>query len=210
VVPLDATDALCRFARERGLKVHLDGARLFNAAIALGVPAARLVRDVDSVTFCLTKGLACPAGSLVAGSQAFIAEARVCRQALGGGMRQAGCFAAAGIVALDRMIERLAEDHEHARLLARSLAGLGLPVDPDRIDSNMVFFEVPEALGAASEFVNRVRAAGVLINPPKGRRVRLVTHYGIGALEVQEAVRRIGGCVKGLERAVPSSRGGLS
>jgi threonine aldolase len=197
VVPVEAIDSLCTFAHEHGLKVHMDGARLFNAEVALGIPAARIVEGVDTVTFCLSKGLACPAGAIVAGDADFVAEARVCRQTVGGGMRQAGIFAAAGIVALDCMIERLAEDHENARLLRDILVEADLPVTVEAAESNMVYIEVPETAISARTFVERVRQAGVLVNPPKGRRVRMVTHYGIDRDDVREAAARIIRCLNG-------------
>jgi threonine aldolase len=195
VVSVAAIDSLCAFANKHGLKVHMDGARLFNAEVALGVPAARIVRDVDTVTFCLSKGLACPAGAIVAGNADFVAAARLCRQAVGGGMRQAGIFAAAGIVALDCMVERLAEDHENARLLGNMLIEAGLPVTVQAAETNMVYLEVPESVMSARTFVERIRQVGVLVNLPKGRRVRMVTHYGIDQDDVKEAAARIVRCL---------------
>lgn len=190
------TRALADKAHALGLQVHLDGARIFNASVALGVPAAALAAPADSVTVCLTKGLACPVGALVLGSAAFVAEARRVRQAAGGGMRQAGVIAAAGIVALDTMVERLAEDHANARRLALLLAEAGLGVDPppEEVETNLVFAEVPEALMDAQAFVEGLRREGVLVNPPRGRRVRFVTHWGVTARQVEaagEAVRRV-------------------
>jgi len=200
VVSAEAIDSLCAFAHEHGLKVHVDGARLFNAEVALGVPAARIIEGADTVTFCLSKGLACPAGAIVAGDADFVAEARLCRQTVGGGMRQAGIFAAAGLVALDSMIERLAEDHENARLLAGILAEADLPVVVEAVDTNMVYLEVPESVMSARIFVERIKQAGVLVNPPKGKRVRMVTHYGINPDDVKEAADCIVGCLNGRVR----------
>jgi len=197
----DAVSALCSLARRRGLRTHVDGARIFNAAVALGVPASALVAEVDSVTFCLTKGLGCPTGSIVAGEAGFIAEARHKRQLVGGGMRQAGIWAAAGLVALDTMIDRLAEDHAHARLLAGLLADAGLPADPAEVATNMVFFEVPEAIMPADVFVRRLGEAGVVVNPPKGRRVRFVTHVDVDESDVREAARRVGSVMPSARRA---------
>lgn len=191
VVSASQIDDLCRTAQAEGLKVHLDGARLFNAAVALGVVAARLVDAVDSVTFCLTKGLGCPMGAVLAGTRAFIEEARHRRQMLGGGLRQAGIAAAAGLYALDHMIDRLAEDHANARRFALLLADAGLPIDPADVDSNMVFLDVPEDLMSAEAFVAELGSVGIVINPPKGHRVRFVTHHDIGAEDVAEAGRRI-------------------
>ena len=189
VVQAEAIKETCAFARAHGLKVHVDGARLFNAAVASGRPASELVCEIDSVTFCLTKGLGCPVGSMVAGDADFIEEARHKRQLVGGGMRQAGVWAAAGLVALDVMIERLSEDHEHARRLAELLADAGLPCNPEEVETNMVFFEVPENVMPAADFVARLSAGGVTINPPKGKRVRFVTHAEVDRKDVEQAAR---------------------
>ena len=139
VVPLDLHRQLCGVAREHGLAVHLDGARIFNAAIAAGVPVAAYTQEVDSVMFCLSKGLSCPLGSVLAGPREFIENADRTRKRIGGGMRQAGIIAAAGIVALEQMVDRLAEDHEHAQLLAAKINEIpGLSVDLSSVQSNMV------------------------------------------------------------------------
>ena len=196
VLPKQAMSDLCRFAREHGLRVHVDGARLFNAAVASGSPAAELVAEADSVTFCLTKGLGCPTGSIVAGDADFIEEARDKRQLVGGGMRQAGVWAAAGLVALDTMVERLAEDHRHAQILAKLLEEAGLPCDPREVETNMIFFEVPESLMPASTFVERLAGAGVTINPAKESRVRFVTHADVDETDIREAARVVYGMVK--------------
>jgi threonine aldolase len=185
------TEAICAAAHTSGLKVHLDGARIFNAAVALGVPAAALSRNVDSVTFCLTKGLGCPVGSLIAGPADFVARARRWRQVLGGGMRQAGVFAAAGLVALDNMIDRLAEDHANARRLAQILRGLGLTLTHDTVATNMVFVEAPRASADGDAFVSALRKAGVIVNPVKAGRIRFVTHADISTADVEEAGRRV-------------------
>jgi len=180
-------------AHQAGLRIHCDGARLFNAAVALGVRPAELAAPVDSLTFCLTKGLGCPFGSLVVGDVAFISTARHWRQRLGGGFRQIGVAAAAGLVALREMVPRLAEDHANARTLAEGLAGIGWPVDPSEVETNMVFVEIPGELGEAARFVERLATEqGVRANRPRGRRVRFVTHLGVEAHDIAEAVRRIG------------------
>lgn len=185
---VEQTRALCRTAHARGLRVHLDGARLFNAAVALAVPARALVEEVDSLTFCLSKGLACPAGSLVLGGREFVQAARHWRQMVGGGMRQGGVFAAAGLVALDRMVDRLAEDHAHAKRLARLIADAGLPADPADVETNMVFVEFPAGTAVdPGRFVADLHGRGVHVNPPRGRRVRFVTHYGVDAAGVEFA-----------------------
>jgi threonine aldolase len=170
------------------IAVHLDGARIFNASIALGEPVHQLAEHVGSLTFCLTKGLSCPVGSLVLGSREFIAEARRWRQVIGGGMRQAGCFAAAGLVGLDSMVERLADDHENARRLAEGLANVGLAVESDAIETNMVFVNIAGNALNAGGFVEALRRLGILVNPPKGGRIRFVTHYGITRVEVDRAI----------------------
>lgn len=195
VVSKQAMSKLCDFAHRHALKVHIDGARLFNAVVACGDSAAELVAEVDSVTFCLTKGLGCPAGSMVVGDADFIEEARHKRQLVGGGMRQAGVWAAAGLVALETMIDRLAEDHQHAQLLATLVAESGLPCNPQDVETNMVFFEVPEQLMPARIFVEQLSQAGVTINPPKGRRVRFVTHADVDETDIREAARAVQGIV---------------
>ena len=185
------TDAICAAAHANGLKVHLDGARIFNAAVALGVPAAALSRSLDSVTFCLTKGLGCPVGSLVAGPADFVTRARRWRQMLGGGMRQAGVFAAAGLVALDSMIDRLAEDHANARRLAQILHDLGLLLTHETVATNMVFVEASRATAVGDALVAALHKAGVIVNPVKADRIRFVTHADISAADIEEAGRRI-------------------
>ena len=170
------------------LPVHVDGARLFNAAVSLDVPVSRLTAFADSVTFCLSKGLGCPVGSILCGSREFIAEARRYRKMLGGGMRQAGVLAAAGIYALENMVERLAEDHQNARIAADGLAeitGIALAPPPQ---TNLVYFTVEGwDLGA---FVRRLAEEGVLCFD-EGGRIRWVTHFGIGRADVEEAVARL-------------------
>ncbi len=188
VLSAEETAEVARLAHSRSAAVHLDGARIFNAATALGVPAAELAAEVDSVTFCLSKGLSAPIGSLICGSADFVARARWERKALGGGMRQVGVIAAAGIVALETMVDRLAEDHEHARLLAEGLAQIpGVGLDPGSVHTNIVVFDVQD--GAA--FQSRLREAGVLTTAFGPTRVRMVTHYGISRGDVTEALERV-------------------
>jgi len=172
-----------------GLAVHLDGARIFNAAVALGVEPSLLARDADSVSFCLSKGLSAPVGSLVCGPAEFIRQARRQRKMLGGGMRQAGVLAAAGIVALETMVDRLAEDHANARRLAEGLACLpGILLDPARVVTNIVLFGLaPDTLSAA-EFVAGLAAHGVRMGAVGPRQVRAVTHYGIEAQDIEYAL----------------------
>jgi threonine aldolase len=162
------------------LKLHVDGARIFNSAVAQRVDPRVLVQDADSVQVCLTKGLCCPYGSLVVGKKDFIKEARYTRQMVGGGMRQAGIMAAAGIVALEKMIDRLEEDHENARLLAEGLRDMGFKIDMESVQTNMVFVNGAPGESTMEGWVAELRIRGYLMNTPsKTGRTRLVTHYGI-------------------------------
>ena len=173
---------------ERGLKLHIDGARIFNAAVALGVDVKELAAPADSITFCLSKGLSAPVGSVVCGSREFIEEAKRVRKVLGGGMRQAGVIAAAGIVALTQMVDRLAEDHANARRLAEGLAHIpGFEVELERIRTNIVYFDVVNGATAA-EVAERAKEAGVLVLALGPYRIRAVTHYGIEAHHIDEAL----------------------
>ncbi|MCS7222605.1 MAG: low-specificity L-threonine aldolase [Anaerolineae bacterium] len=177
--------AVGALARRYGLRVHVDGARLFNAAIALGVEARELVADADSVTFCLSKGLAAPVGSVVCGTRAFIAEARRARKVLGGGMRQAGVLAAAGIVALMEMVDRLAEDHANARRLAEGLADMeGISIEVDRVKTNILYFTVTNGMSAL-ELTRRLEAEGVRVLPTGPRQLRAVTNYHVTAEDIE-------------------------
>jgi len=168
-------------ARRRGLATHLDGARVFNAAVALGLPARALVEGFDSVSVCLSKGLGTPAGTVLFGDQDFIARAKRARKMLGGAMRQAGVLAAAGLYALEHNIERLAEDHANAERLAQGLGALGLPALQH---TNMVFVTPPAERVAG--LVEALRAQGVLVLP--GARMRLVTHLDVDARDIERAV----------------------
>src|SRR5438034_11203187 len=185
------TEALCAVAHQAGLKVHLDGARIFNAAVAQRVDVRELTGPVDSVMFCLSKGLSAPVGSMLAGSVDFIERARRMRKMVGGGMRQAGVLAAAGLCALTEMVDRLAEDHANARRLAEGLQGLsGIDVDIGRVETNMVFGEChPPA--TARHFIDRCRTAGVLLDQASAYRWRMVTHRGVTSEDVDYAVGAI-------------------
>ena len=177
------------FAREQGLVVHLDGARLFNAAVALGLDAREIARHADSVMFCLSKGLSAPVGSILAGEGAFVARARRVRKLVGGGMRQAGIIAAAGIVALDQMVERLAEDHANARLLAEGLASFAqIAIDLAMVQTDIVIFELRDERWSAESFVRALAEGGLLVGGMGAGRIRAVTHYGIDAGDVEEAL----------------------
>jgi threonine aldolase len=176
-------------ATRHGLAVHLDGARVFNAAVALGLPASQLACHVDSVSFCLSKGLSAPVGSLVCGTDEFVGRARRQRKLLGGGMRQAGVLAAAGIVALETMVDRLAEDHTNARRLAEGLARLpGIVLDPARIQTNIVIFDLAPGAPSAAELLTVLAKEGVKMGSVSARRVRAVTHYGVEAEHVELAL----------------------
>jgi threonine aldolase len=167
----------------------LDGARLFNAAVALGVPAAQIAKPFEVVNFCFSKGLGAPVGSIVCGSAAFIQEAKRTRRMLGGGMRQAGVLAAAALVALNEMVDRLAEDHAHACLLADGLANIrGICIDPARVQTNIVIFEVDPATGwDAARLQHALAARGVLLSL-SGARLRAVTHYHITRADIMHAL----------------------
>jgi threonine aldolase len=194
VVPLDDMVALRRLADAHEVPIHIDGARIFNAAVALGVPARAIAQYGDSVMFCVSKGLAAPVGSLLVGGLEFIEAARHNRQMVGGGMRQAGIIAAAGLYALDHNVERLAEDHENAGRLADAIREVdGLRVDRESVQMNIFYVEVVSDQLSAQEFAALLRERGVLVNSPApGRRtVRFATHYGIDASDIDEAIARI-------------------
>jgi len=187
VLPLAYTTSVAQMAREAGVRVHMDGARVFNAAVALGVPPATVAQGADSVQFCLSKGLAAPVGSLICGSAAFIKEARRWRQAVGGAMRQAGVIAAAGIVGLERMVDRLAEDHENAQILADGLANIpGLSVDPKAVQTNIVLMRPTAA--DAGDYQRRLADLGVLVSNYWGGLLRAVTHHGIEREDIDAAL----------------------
>jgi threonine aldolase len=188
-VPVAHMEQVAGLARRRDLPLHLDGARIFNAALALETSAANIAARADSVSFCLSKGLACPVGSLLCGSREFIARAHRARKVLGGGMRQAGIIAAAGIVALTAMIDRLAEDHMNARALAQGLALIaGINVRSAARRTNMVFFELDGDAAAARRFLAALRERAVLIGAREGNGFRAVTHYGITRADIDRAV----------------------
>ena len=193
--PLSGAREILELAHSRGIPVHLDGARILNASVATGIPPDELVRGFDSVMFCLSKGLGCPVGSLLCGSREFIAAARRVRKALGGGMRQTGILAAAGLYALEHHVERLAEDHENARLLAEGLSGIpGLSVWP--VETNIVVFEIVEG-PTAQELCARLKERGVLASPAAAgtdpKRIRMVTHLGISREDVLRTVDLVAG-----------------
>ncbi len=183
---------ICENARELGIPVHIDGARIFNAAAASKTTVAQLTRDADSVQFCLSKGLGAPVGSVLVGGRTFINEARLWRKRLGGGMRQAGVIAAAGLLALERSPERLHEDHEKARALAFALAELpGISVDPESVVTNIVIFNVAATGRPADEICRELRSEGVLASG-FDHSIRMVAHRDVSADEVLMAARTLG------------------
>ncbi len=187
--PLEEIDTICGHAHERGIKVHMDGARIFNAAAASGISAARIASTLDTVMFCLSKGLGAPVGSMLVGSEEAIARGRVHRKSLGGGMRQAGVLAAAGLIALEEMPARLGEDHVNARLIAEGLAGLpGVTIDPAKVVTNIVIFDIA---GPVGEFVAAAKLRGVLLSGVGGTRIRAVTHYDVSRQACQHALEVI-------------------
>ena len=188
VWPLDALKAASEEAHRQGLRVHLDGARVFNAAVALGIDASTIADCADTVTFCLSKGLSCPIGSIFCGSEESVGQARRWRKRLGGGMRQVGVLAGAGLVALDTMVDRLAEDHANARTLAEGLAELpGVRCDLSRVQTNLVYFDLDRM--TAPEFVEACRKRGLLSDWAGTTRMRFVTHYGVDAADVQSTLK---------------------
>jgi threonine aldolase len=189
VLPVAYMEAACALAHRRGLAVHLDGARVFNAAVALGVDVQELVAGCDSVSFCLSKGLGAPVGSVIASSQAFIHEARRARKVLGGAMRQSGVIAAAGIVALTEMVDRLADDHANARRLAEGIAGLpGIALDPAAVQTNIVIFTMDRPDLTPQQLAAQLHAHGVWLLPMGGQRLRAVTNYHVTVQEVERAI----------------------
>lgn len=188
---LDYLARVRALADARGLPVYLDSARLFNAAVALGVEAREIAQHVDALMFCLSKSLSCPVGSMICGPADFIATVHRYRKMLGGQMRQSGVVAAAGLVALEHMIDRLAEDHANARLLAQELRGLpGFEIKPEEPQTNMVFFRMADSAVSQDVFAEALQRVGVLVLP-MGAWLRAVTHYGISANDVRVAARAI-------------------
>jgi threonine aldolase len=189
VWPLARLREVAEAARRANLRTHMDGARLMNAVVASDVPAHEQTRGYDSVTFCLTKGLGCPVGALVAGDREFGKEARRYKHLFGGAMRQAGIIAAAGLYALDHNIERLAEDHANAKILARGLAEIpGIRIDVSHVESNLVFFDVTGLGMTAPDVVKCLAGAGVRMGASSKTRVRAVTHLDVSRADVERAV----------------------
>jgi threonine aldolase len=188
VLSLGYLQALAEIGRENGVPIHMDGARIFNAAAAIDTPVEEIARHADTIQFCLTKGLAAPVGSLVVGSSAFIQRARASRKIVGGAMRQAGVIAAAGIVALTTMVDRLPEDHRRARNLAEGLAAIdGITIDLQAVQSNIVIFKTEPAIEHAA-FIDAMKQHGVLVSNYGTRGVRMVTHYEIDDTAIEQAL----------------------
>lgn len=189
VMPKALCDEICTHAHERGLPVHLDGARIFNASVALNMPVADLTRGVDSVMFCLSKGLGAPVGSMLVGSKDFIAQARAVRKALGGGMRQAGVLAAAGLIALEEGPKRLHEDHANARLLAERLAQLpGIAVDLDTVQTNIVIFDISGTGMQAADIVAKLKERNIICGAVNPQTIRFVTHLDVNRKDCEQTL----------------------
>jgi threonine aldolase len=185
----DETDAICEKSHAAGLPVHMDGARIFNAALAVGCSVAELSRKCDSVMFCLSKGLGAPVGSMLVGTRDFIDKARVGRKILGGGMRQAGVLAAAGLVALEESPKRLHCDHENAKQLAKGLAEIsGVTIDPAKVVTNIVIFDVRESGKTGAQVSAALKERGVLANPTGKYTIRMVTHCDVGRVAIERAI----------------------
>lgn len=192
VYPMDVFEDICAHAHERGLKVHLDGARIFNAACHLNRPVRDLAAPADSVMFCLSKGLGAPVGSMLVGTAERIHRARGYRKRLGGGMRQAGVLAAAGLIALEEMPHRLGEDHANARYLANELSKMsGIGIDPARVQTNIVIFDIGATGRSPLELTAALKARGVLMNGVNSRQMRAVTHFDVSREQCATAVAAI-------------------
>ena len=189
VYPMRTVREICDGAHERGVKVHMDGARIFNAAAALGMPVKEIAASADTLMFCLSKGLGAPAGSILAGPAELIAKGRLYRKRLGGGMRQVGVLAAACLVALEESPRRLEDDHRNARFLAESLARIaGVRIDPASVATNIVVFDVSATGMAPAEISTRLKERGVLLNAINERQLRAVTHYDVSREDCARAV----------------------
>jgi threonine aldolase len=197
IYPLRTIREICDGAHERGLKVHMDGARVFNAAAAMGVPVREIVAPVDTVMFCLSKALGAPVGSMLAGPAAAIARGRLYRKRLGGGMRQAGVLAAAGLIALDETPNVLADDHCNAKFVAEGLSRIpGIAVDPAKVMTNIVIFDVSGTGLVSAEISARLKQRGVLINGINERQMRAVTHYDVDRAACEQALEAVACCVQ--------------
>jgi len=189
IYPIKNIEEISQLAKSKGLLVHLDGARLWNASIATGIKPSIYARWADSVSVCLSKGLGAPVGSLVAGTTAFIDQVHRFRKMFGGGMRQAGILAAAGIYALDHHLERLKEDHEKAKCLAMGIAQFnGVTIDPEQVETNIVIFDITHSGLTALQAAGAMKKKGVLIHAFEKTRIRLVTHLDVSSADVEKAL----------------------
>ena len=192
VYPPDVFDEIADRAHTAGLPVHLDGARIFNASVALGRPVTELTKKADSVMFCLSKGLGAPVGSMLVGSKEFVEEARIARKMLGGGMRQVGILAAAGLIALEEGPRRLDVDHENAKFLARGLAEIpGIKIETEKVVTNILFFDVSGAGLSAPEVSQRLKARNVWANPYDSKLIRMVTHLDVDRAGCERALQAL-------------------
>lgn len=192
ITPIDVMEEICDAAHEHDIPVHLDGARVFNASVALHRPVAEVTRKFDSVMFCLSKGLGAPVGSMLVGTRKFIDQARSVRKALGGGMRQAGVLAAAGLIALEHMPKRLHEDHENARFLSQGLSRIaGLKIHPEKVTTNIVIFDISGTRLTSDEFLRRLRENGLIGSAVNDVQIRLVTHMDVNREDCEHALEII-------------------
>ena len=197
IVSPDQIKAVGEIAKTFGLKLYMDGARIFNAAVALKVDVKDFTKHVDNLMFCLSKGLSCPIGSIVVGTDEFVEKARKNRKILGGGMRQAGIIAAPGIIALEKMIDRLEEDHKNAKALAEGLAQINdVTIDLKNVQTNIVHFDISELLVTSDQFVSKLRENGVLALPRDKKRLRMVIHRGIDKEDIDKTLNIIESIVK--------------
>ena len=181
--------AINEVAQQHNLRFYMDGARIFNAAVALKIDVKEIAKHVDNLMFCLSKSLCCPIGSLLVGTSDFIEKARKIRKVLGGGMRQAGIIAAPGIVALEKMIDRLEEDHRNARRLAKGISKIeGIQIDLNRVQTNIVYYDVSDLGLSAEMFVMKLKENGILALPTNEKKVRMVTHRGIGTEHIKKSI----------------------
>jgi threonine aldolase len=191
VMTADHCAKICSESHKLGVPVHMDGARIFNAAAALGTSVADLTRDCDTVQFCLSKGLGAPAGSMLVGSRELIDEARIWRKRFGGGMRQTGILAAAGLIALEEGPKRLHEDHANAKLLAEGLAGIiGIAIDVEKVETNIVIFDISGTAKTSAEICERLKENGILASG-FGSLIRMVTHCDVMAHDIAQTIERL-------------------
>ncbi len=192
VYPQDVIDEICHEAHAVGVKVHMDGARIFNAAEAAGRSVREIAAHVDTVTFCLSKALGAPAGSMIAGTKALIDKGRLYRKRLGGGMRQVGVLAAAGLIALEEHPAKLAADHANALAMAFCLVTIpGISIDPAAVESNIVIFDVSATGMKPSDISARLKSEGILLNAINDRQMRAVTHYDVSREDCNQAIEAL-------------------